>query len=159
MNRVIEPVLLLSFLQRATSRFESKLGGEPYMTWMDQYPLNGRGDPLHFLCQINFEEMAPLPSFPKEGILQFYITRDYGHMPWSGFCEENGDWRVIYHPTINRDPDLQATVPPIDPSRHFPFQGEFHISGTYNEETTRFKTPREDAYAGSEICFVIIVSS
>ena len=82
--------------------WQSKLGGQPYWPKDMEYPRNAKGRPLHLLAQINFAETPPLPDFPEDGILQFYIACNTGIQdPW-GVNRKNPVWpdgfRVIYHP-------------------------------------------------------------
>lgn len=88
---------------RDTKYWESKVGGIPYLPKGAAYPLTPDGEPLHFLAQINFEEVPKLDPFPAKGILQFYIYDDdlYGMDFDDG---ENPDtFRVIYYPEVVKD--------------------------------------------------------
>lgn len=66
----------ISFEIEDTLPWESKLGGCPYLEDLKDYPLDTNEQPMIFLAQINFSEMPPLPDFPTEGILQFFIAND-----------------------------------------------------------------------------------
>jgi len=55
----------------------SKLGGFPYLPYSLSYPIDDQGVPLLFIAQINFAEVPPLPDFPQQGILQFFISSIY----------------------------------------------------------------------------------
>ena len=68
-NRII-------FTLDQTRPWESKLGGCPYLEDIGQYPMGEDGSPMMFLAQINLGEMPPLPDFPQEGLLQFYVEND-----------------------------------------------------------------------------------
>jgi uncharacterized protein YwqG len=110
------PTVLLSFKEEKTALYQSKIGGIPYFpgdypvdffyvpypntvkyTPWPKHPETGRELPL--LIQINFEEMPPLPSFPRTGILQLFIDERY----WDDL-EIN--LRVIYHPDVIREEEL-----------------------------------------------------
>ena len=82
--------------------WQSKLGGQPYWPKDMEYPRNAKGRPLHLLAQINFAETPPLPDFPEEGILQFFIVPnpeipDMWGMNLDDPARPDG-FRVIYHP-------------------------------------------------------------
>lgn len=53
----------------------SYLGGHPYWPEGSQWP-NYRGEPMSFVCQINFAEVPPLPGYPTEGLLQWFVGSD-----------------------------------------------------------------------------------
>jgi uncharacterized protein YwqG len=51
---------------------KSKFLGKPFLPANMEYPTNKFGRPLVLLVQINFEEVPPLKSYPKKGILQIF---------------------------------------------------------------------------------------
>jgi hypothetical protein len=53
----------------------SYLGGHPYWPEGSRWP-NYRGEPMSFVCQINFAEVPQLPAFPTEGLLQWFVGSD-----------------------------------------------------------------------------------
>lgn len=53
----------------------SYLGGHPYWPEGSQWP-NYRGEPMSFVCQINFAEVPALPGFPTKGLLQWFVGSD-----------------------------------------------------------------------------------
>ncbi len=59
-----------------TQPWQSKVGGTPYLPKDTAFPVSPEGRHLFFLAQINFAEAPPLPPFPQQGILQFYISDD-----------------------------------------------------------------------------------
>ena len=93
-----------------------------------EYPLDltegGNGRPLAFLAQLNFGEIPPLEGFPREGILQFYISdsENYG----LNFEEPNQQkgFRVIFHKQVGNP----ATNNEVSPSALLPVKGEFRLS-------------------------------
>jgi uncharacterized protein YwqG len=119
-QRIIEstaiPAVLLSFREEKTALYQSKIGGEPYFP--SDYPADSMyvpysdtvnytpwprhpktGKELMLLIQINFEEMPPLPSFPRKGILQLFVDDKNWHN-----LEKH--LRVIYHPNVIRKKEL-----------------------------------------------------
>ncbi|TNE62117.1 MAG: DUF1963 domain-containing protein [Bacteroidetes bacterium] len=98
---------------RATTWWESKVGGLPYLPKDVPYPQAPDGRNLFFLAQLNFADMPALDPFPDTGILQFYIYDDdlYGMDFDDG---ENPDtFRVLYFPEPIADPgQLQTELSP-----------------------------------------------
>lgn len=90
-------------------RWDSKIGGAPYLPLGAEYPHTANGDPLTLLAQINFAQTPPLENFPRQGLLQFFIHSDdlYG-------CDldnllNNDGFRVIYHADVVEDDSLQQS--------------------------------------------------
>ena len=98
--------------ERANNRldlWQSKFGGLPYLSKEIDYPTNSKGEYLYLLAQINFSEVPNLQSFPKVGILQFYILPDeyYGRDMQAPITQE--DFRVLYLPEITYDSNKVIT--------------------------------------------------
>ncbi|OHU22409.1 hypothetical protein BKG76_18315 [Mycobacteroides franklinii] len=53
----------------------SYLGGHPYWPEGSQWP-DYRGEPMSFVCQINFADVPRLPGFPADGLLQWFVGSD-----------------------------------------------------------------------------------
>lgn len=88
--------------------FESCIGGLPYCPRDGRPPVDGQGEQLRLMLQINFAQMPPMPPFPDRGILQFFLSdRDWAFIGYHGMehWTEQKDWRVVYHP----EPDLSVT--------------------------------------------------
>ncbi|MCB0528469.1 MAG: DUF1963 domain-containing protein [Saprospiraceae bacterium] len=97
---------------RATTPWESKVGGQPYLPQGIAWPASSDGRDLFFLAQINFADLPALLPFPQQGILQFYINDDdlYGMDFDDGANQDN--FRVLYHREPVRDESrLQAPAP------------------------------------------------
>ena len=111
------------------SVWQSKIGGTPYLPLDAIYPRNEAGMPLAFLAQINFAEIPPLPHFPTQGILQFYIDADddlWG-LDFDQPISQRG-FRVIYFTDIiTHQQQLHhdiITYTTFDPNR-LPFSGQY----------------------------------
>lgn len=52
----------------------SKVGGLPFLPIGTPYPQDADGNYLFLLAQINFAELPHLEGYPKEGLLQWYIS-------------------------------------------------------------------------------------
>ena len=58
----------------ATTAYQSKIGGTPYLPKNAEYPYHAeKKHPLTLVAQINFSEVPPLPGFPERGILQVFV--------------------------------------------------------------------------------------
>ena len=54
----------------------SKFGGVPYIAQDSQAPVDAEGNQLALLAQINCTELPENDIYPKEGLVQFWISRD-----------------------------------------------------------------------------------
>ncbi|MDO4693724.1 MAG: DUF1963 domain-containing protein [Eikenella sp.] len=98
---------------------QSKLGGLPYLPAGTPYPHGADGKPLYLLLQINFAEMPPLPDFPTEGILQWFIGSSGA---WGANFDrpaEQSAFRLCYYPEVLADDAALVRdfsfLPPLDP--------------------------------------------
>lgn len=76
LNSTIQLSNRIVFDLKETKPWESKLGGCPYLEKIEQYPIGKNGKPMMFFAQLNLAEMPPLPDFPQEGLLQFYVENE-----------------------------------------------------------------------------------
>lgn len=86
----------------ALALWDSKFGGRPYLLREHLYPLDGEGQPLFFLAQINFAETPRLDGFPTQGLLAFYIYSDYVYS-LSDDNTRQEKFRVLYFPNVTQD--------------------------------------------------------
>lgn len=108
------PALPFSLEEGEPGLTESKVGGTPYLPAGMPWPLDSQGEPLYFLMQVDCAALAPLPDFPHQGLLQWFVRGDdvFG-MDFDNMCSGKGH-RILYHPTA--DPgvtpeDIQARRP------------------------------------------------
>lgn len=109
--------------EKTSSVFESKIGGIPYFPLGAEIPLDGDGNQLRFLMQINCSDVKGIEFFPKNGIIQFWISADEC---W-GMCTKGG-YRVVYYSDISED----VVNPPITEfsdyeKEYFPVKDEFGV--------------------------------
>lgn len=105
--------------------WQSKLGGWPYLSKDTDYPQDVQGRPLYLLAQINFADVPPLPDFPRQGILQFFISPFGSRKHLWGLEDKYPDrqdyFRVRYYPEVCTDPAAVVedfafvSAPPVKP--------------------------------------------
>jgi len=59
---------------KSTSMIDSKFSGSAYLPINYSYPKDVNGHTMALLAQINFSQIQKVEPFPKEGILQFFIS-------------------------------------------------------------------------------------
>ncbi len=104
-EKSIRKVLYLKYKENTeTFAWNSKIGGFPYLTDINDYPVDDNNNYLCFLGQINFEELPQLKEYPKKGILQFYIKQDEEYY---GMDEDNPtnqkNFKVKFIENISKD--------------------------------------------------------
>lgn len=115
-NASAETFLLLPKKDSEPELLSSKIGGIPYWDLSLEYPVDTAGKKMQLLCQLNFSECTyENPLFPKEGILQFFISSDdlYGMSFDEPSVQTN--WRIIFHEKIDKNvclKDIQRIIPP-----------------------------------------------
>ena len=67
---------------------ESKFLGKPFFPLDKEYPKDENGKPMIMVAQLNFEQIPELDLFPKNGILQLFLSV-------TDWCQE--DFAIIYH--------------------------------------------------------------
>lgn len=119
--------------ERQPSLYESKVGGVPYWDTTLPYPTSENGEKLLLLAQFNLSELPENDTFPKEGMLQFFIGTDelYGMYSHS---------RVVYHRQLREsvhEKEIRELNIPTSVSRDStfdsPVMGEFAVSFSAEE--------------------------
>lgn len=79
----------------------SKFGGLPYWNPAEPYPTDGAGNPCVLLAQFDCQQVPSFESFPRTGLLQFFVSDDgdYGLDFDNQMSQEN--WRVVYHSEVD----------------------------------------------------------
>lgn len=136
------PTVLLSLKRETTPLYRSKIGGVPFFpakhppdvvyvpypgtSNVTPWPKHRRsGRELMLLLQLDFGAMPPLPSFPKEGILQLFVDDTDWH-------DLGAELRAIYHRRVVRKPELLFSDFDHDPGVHR--VAEYALSFTKEEE-------------------------
>lgn len=76
-NKLESSILSTSLIipyHRMTSLTESKFSGIPYLPKIQNYPKDPEGNYMYLLAQINFADVCLTAPFPKQGILQIFIS-------------------------------------------------------------------------------------
>ncbi len=114
---------------RATS---SKFGGLPWWPRALAYPQTAAGAPLSLLAQFNLAELPPLPLWPRQGLLQFFLANDenYGldfERPLEQVLASPDGYRVVFHPNCDGEA-LSADELPTPPAESLlPLAGEYAL--------------------------------
>lgn len=127
-----------------TKPWESKFLGDPYLPLGMAYPRDRDGQPMQLLAQINFAEMPPLPDYPAEGIVQFFLSPGespahvWGLLSYQGNPFDPDDYfdamlqqdffRVIYHKVPIYDPVLLQLKMPRLPDGLLPIDTEARLT-------------------------------
>lgn len=86
--------------------FESKAGGTPYLPHDMSWPLDGKGNGLSLLAQVDCAALQELPDFPHAGLLQFWIAWEDAYGVSFDDLTDTAGFRVLYHETM--DPSVTA---------------------------------------------------
>ena len=130
----------------ATTPYQSKIGGTPYLPKNAGYPHHTeKKHPLTLAAQINFSEVPHLPGFPEHGILQVFIDGLSYNMGWN-FENQSAQagWRIVYYPELLPESELQTDFSAYQAadSDCLPFSGEFPLifqTAGEEEEDADFK--------------------
>lgn len=83
---------------------QSKLAGYPYLPKNELPVSDEKGHPMLLLAQLNFSEIEAPADFPKEGILQFFITQNC----YENYTLDNYQklFKIRYYPALQEDNEL-----------------------------------------------------
>jgi len=80
--------------EESTSIHSSKFLGKPYLPIGMEYPKDKENRPMILWAQINFSEIPVLEGYPRQGILQFFVSAEWFDMD---------DYRVLFHENSTED--------------------------------------------------------
>lgn len=85
----------------------SKFLGIPYLPKGEKYPLDTDGKPMLMWAQINFKDLPNNNLYPKNGVLQFFVSAD----KWYNMK----DYKVVFYPEItdNFNTDFSFLTPDL----------------------------------------------
>ncbi|WP_025743534.1 YwqG family protein [Aquimarina pacifica] len=67
---------------------DSKFLGKPFFPIYKEYPKDENGKPMIMIAQLNFEQIPELDFFPKNGILQLFLSSSNSYQD---------DFAIVYH--------------------------------------------------------------
>ncbi len=113
------------------SLVDSKFSGQPYIPLNFSYPKDLNGQEMKLLAQINFAQFSTILPFPKEGILQFFISPTIYQTRYS--VEEHifqHYFKVRYYPNLPTLDTLTCDPTPEDSTNQegFPIGEEMAIT-------------------------------
>jgi uncharacterized protein YwqG len=117
----------------------SKIGGRPYLPPGHKLPVDSTGAEMFLLAQINCAELPAGKSFPKDGILQFFIAASdhYGANFREKIDEETlsnqKDFRVVYHPNSTAESEEFKYPPLNERPRDLPIDPKKTLLMTFRE--------------------------
>lgn len=123
--------------ERPTLPWESKIGGLPYLPAGALHPAAPDGSPLTLLAQVNFGDLPPLPLFPTEGLLQFFIHDDSSYGLNFDDPFDQSRFRVQYFREPIRDEDA------LEPGRPMPGHYQYLPINPYKSFPIRFELAEE----------------
>lgn len=99
------PVCKLQLSQETFGITDSHLGGVAYLPHDGKYPMGDDGQMLWLCAQINFAQMPAMEDFPREGILQFFLS-DFDYDGGFGLYTEEDEtkqsqWKVCWYPKVD----------------------------------------------------------
>lgn len=130
LERTSKPAVWIDLKPVEDNRWISKVGGLPYLPETSKWPVNVTSNaPLQFLAQINFAEVPETPGYPREGMLQFFVSDD--DLMGLNLDSKNAEientsqktFRVVFFPKVDKGNEKLAEVKlppapetfPIDP--------------------------------------------
>lgn len=100
--------------------FRSKVRGKACVPVKDGWPESSGGEPLQFLCQINFSELPGNDSLPSEGLIQFFIAEDDLYGCNLERLDDTSGFAVRHY---RRPPNGPFCEEPPPPRQEFPYSG------------------------------------
>jgi uncharacterized protein YwqG len=125
-------VQITPLAQAPASAISSKFGGQPWWPRALAYPQTAAGAPLSLLAQFNLAELPPLPLWPRQGLLQFFLAPDesYGldfERPLEQVLASPDGYRVVFHPACDGEALSAAELPPLPAESLLPLAGEYAL--------------------------------
>lgn len=125
-------VQITPLAQPPASATSSKFGGLPWWPRQLPYPQTAAGAPLSLLAQFNLAELPPLPLWPRQGLLQFFLAEDEGYglefeRPLEQVLASPDGYRVVYHPECDGEALTPAELPAPPAESLLPVSGEYAL--------------------------------
>lgn len=117
------PVLILRPEPRlAAPEAAAQVGGSPWLSDKESWPMDADGLRLEFVAQMDFRRLPRLAGFPETGVLRFFVGRDelFG-ANWD--VPEQSGCRILWHPGAVEGGRLEPPTR-LDSDDMSPFQSE-----------------------------------
>lgn len=142
-EEISQPVMKIALKEEQVTIFDSKVGGIPYLSSQELWPLDEEGRQLRLLAQINCRDLQGLEMFPQTGILQFFIKNDndlWG-LNLDDYMDQRG-FRVLYHENVD-DTVTEEMVKSFlaqkeeqwEEDEYFPVNGEYKMNFILGRES------------------------
>ena len=95
---------------------KSKIGGQPDLSSLTDWPITEAGKSLSFIAQLNMAEVSPYDNsglLPDHGLISFFYCADQG--AWGFDPKDKQRFKILFTENLN---DLQKTTFPIDLEEH-----------------------------------------
>lgn len=86
----------------------SRIGGMPFWPEGQEWPKGRRKQRLHFLAQLNFDQLPDFDPYPSKGMVQFFIDPDNDLLGMDYSNRKKGDFVVLYHEDLQQEPTPKA---------------------------------------------------
>lgn len=158
----VKPAVKISTSKVKSDIYQSKFAGNPYMPKTKDYPRDANDRPMKLLAQLNFEEIPPLDSMPKQGILQFFISAedDVMGIDFDDLTNQE-NFKVIFHEKIEKDEALLVSdfsfLDDLD-IEYFPIQHELSLTFNIEYEPVSIADFKIDELLGESVNLSVPIS-
>ncbi|MFD4929241.1 YwqG family protein [Peribacillus butanolivorans] len=156
----MQPTIKISTSTNKPTLFASKFAGYPYLPKNFEHPIDGKGNYMKLLAQINFEDLPRvLNDMPQKGMLQIFLSGDDDVMGLDFNNQTNQkNFRVIYHEDILKEGEVTTDFSYMTTfeDEHFPIGDEVSLSFSVNFEAVSTPDRAFDEFYG-ELDFEEIV--
>lgn len=134
LQQTVVPTSHITLSNRATTIYNSKFGGEPYLPKNRQLPKDSHGHDMRLLAQINFSEVL-LPQFPKQGILQFFIPQKVNFQDEESYEDIwQHHFKIRYYNDLLAQDQLALSPHAVHKNAYFPLQQEKRLHFEQTDE-------------------------
>jgi uncharacterized protein YwqG len=148
----IRPFARITATPGPTKPWESKFGGSPYLPLGTDYPRDRDGEPLRLLAQLNLAELPALEAFPREGIVEFFISANDDVYGMDNELTMQRNFRVLYFPEVVEDASRLQELPVADHADDtmFPIARESRVTFTLESAPITLEDFRAERALGLE---------
>ncbi|MEL3962687.1 YwqG family protein [Lysinibacillus endophyticus] len=143
----LKPSSLIIPYNTTTSLTASKFAGYPYLPKNQLHPKDSDGNYMYLLAQINFSESTFPATFPNQGLLQIFISKNLctpEHQVVELLWQQ--DYKIRYYPTLLPESDLIHDFSYLETLNTFPIENEKGILFIPNVEPVSATDYRVERY-------------